>query len=443
MPQVDFNNLNFVAGMPSFFGFNSLSPFYVYNGPSQITQQVATAVAAQDHILPIQPPHPNSTWKTEFYGPALKCDMLQSNTSYDAPHNMADVNHRFLQNIARHVRKNCNEPPTYISWFPRILDVGNGTSYSAPYFQGQNTSSMWCDNEYPPFVGAKNWCDAPYAQGNDTEAGTVWLTWKDDDYDSTWEDPNLIFKYGKNDFEQSRGNASLYFAVLPSLMRIMDYTLTRDTYACIDLPKFTTPNQPLGTLNDNITMLHCQLHNSTYQANFSYVNGEQSIALNVTHHDPVPIINLVRGPAPSGAGLNETCTTLNSDTEALYDYCNFESDLLSQLAYQAVLQAFAELVTGNITLNGNVTMGPLDDSRVRSTSLINTRELRYLSDYQLHMSSDGFHPDLQNLLRGAALSAAPNMSILNDEAKDRSLQDAVEELFQNITVSLMSAAALR
>ncbi|USP72759.1 hypothetical protein yc1106_00033 [Curvularia clavata] len=446
VPLIDFDNLNFVAGMPAFDGVNSLSPYYVYNGPSQIIQQIATAVAAQDSILAIKPPHPNSTWNIEFYGPALECEVLQSNTSFRAEHNASDQNHRFLQNMARHVRENCDAPPTFLAWFPRILDVEKGAPYDAPYFQGQNTSSMWCDDPYSLVLDDPTWCGASYAQGTMNETLSTYNTWWDTDYNSTWMDPNSIFKYGITYDRQIRQNASLYFAVLPSLMTTMEYTLTTEAYACFDTATGTgsTPSSPLGVLNDNITMLHCKMRNSTYKADFYYINGEQSVALNVTHHEDVPIINVVRGPGPSGSGLSDNCTTLNSymSEDKVWDPCNFEYGLLSQLSYQAVLQAFSELVTGNITLN-NITLGPLDSSRIRSTALIDTKELRYLSDYELHQSSPDSRLDLQKALRNASLSAAPSIAHLNGATKDRSLGDAIEQMFQNITLSLMTSAALQ
>ena len=117
IPRVDFSNLNFMEGMPYEWA-QSANPdgsqpsysFYTYNGPSQIVKQISMAVGAQNTILPIETPYPNSSWTLEFVGPSIKCAPL--------PWSDRQI---FQRNIVQYYlqKKNCLTPPTFLAWFPR------------------------------------------------------------------------------------------------------------------------------------------------------------------------------------------------------------------------------------------------------------------------------------------------------------------------------------
>lgn len=390
-PQIDFDSLNFVAGMPAIIGYNGASLYYTYNGPSQIVQHTAIGAAAQNQILPIEAPHPNSTWSMDFHGPALRCEPLST-----------DQQLKFTQNIAQHVQgENCRSPPTYLAWFPRLFNESSNATYTEPYLQSSNHS--------------------------------------------TWQDSDSIFKPGLVFDNGIIQEATLYITVMPQMLDLSYFTQSSKPLACnIRAPPIVN-DKPLEPVGGNITMIKCKLHNTTYNANFSYINGKQNVKVNVTRNpsDPtVPVIANVRGSGTGGRGSSKNCSTLNTEP-GRGKPCFFDRSLLSQLSYQGILHAFSLLVTGNITLDDRTTKGPSDASRIRTTGLVNTKELRYLTDYGLHTSSRKHEPDLQQSLLNSNMSAMSGLARLKPAAGETSLQGAIEEMFQNFTVSLMASSELQ
>ncbi|KAF2658592.1 hypothetical protein K491DRAFT_755910 [Lophiostoma macrostomum CBS 122681] len=405
IPRIDFSNLDFAAAMPGSIGVNRISPYYTYNGPSQITKKTAMAVVAQQAILPITPPFPNSSWALDFDGPSLQCNPMDSSRDLD-----------FQANIASYTALNCNSAPTFLSWFPRF-------SYSID--QNQTT--------HEPFSG--------------------WLS--DNQTTMSWLDPETIYKTGIGNFKLVKQDAILYIAVMPAMTNKRQFTLTADPVACDlsgnqsteDPP---TPENPLGIVGGNVTMIQCELHNSTYKAQFEYKNGAQNVSVDLPQHGPtVPIINWIRS-AWTGEDKSSNCTTLNELDNDYGKICTYDDGLTSQIAYQSILQAFTALITGQISLD-NTTGGLLDTSSIRSTSLVNTKELEYLTDYGLHLkssqSTDGHDdpfPDLQWTLSNSSMPGISGISKLQQQGPaTQSLQDALEIMFQNFTISLMSSALLQ
>lgn len=73
VPSLDFQNLNFVAGMPGSYnspGWNT----YEYTGPSALARQIAMQVGVQGTVLPITAPAPNSSWDLTFRAPSIRCE---------------------------------------------------------------------------------------------------------------------------------------------------------------------------------------------------------------------------------------------------------------------------------------------------------------------------------------------------------------------------------
>ncbi|KAI9712451.1 MAG: hypothetical protein M1820_001664 [Bogoriella megaspora] len=404
--------------MPSNKGTNAQSLYYIYNGPSQVVKQTAIGVGAQNAILPIAPPLPNSSWTLTFNAPSLKCNPLSSVDSL-----------AMQQNIASFITRggNCEQAATFLAWFPRYIVSSDGWGHV------KNYSQPYVPNEYGNYTAFSN--------------NTAFL------------DPQSAFNIGMATGGQPH-DAIMYIAVLPNMTDIRDFSLTSTPHACdlsgwdeVDQFKSPgTPENPLGDVGGNITMLQCQMYNSTYQTNFSYVNEAQIVSIQLSDQDndkAVPIVNTVRGPGIEGLGAGN-CSTLNeggspSDGADLGKDCDFDSSLLFQLSYQATLQAFANLLTGNITLSAEESgkNGLLDTTMVRSTSFVDTKELYYLTDYTLHAVSDPFAPDLQFALQNSTASDASGMARLPQNLPSQSLQDAIETMFKNFTVSLMSSPNLR
>ncbi|ORY06513.1 hypothetical protein BCR34DRAFT_571286 [Clohesyomyces aquaticus] len=130
-------------------------------------------------------------------------------------------------------------------------------------------------------------------------------------------------------------------------------------------------------------MLQCQLHNSTYRTKFDCQNGVEHVKIDLHERGlKAPIINFVR----SYWGGDPNCATLHVRTEGYGRKCDEDTSLASQLTYQSILQTFTTLITSDIVLD-NTTDGLLNSSQIRSTSLVNTKELEYLTDWDLHVKS--------------------------------------------------------
>jgi hypothetical protein len=397
VPQIDFSNLNFLASMPGIPGTNDFSLFYVYDGPSQIAKQIAMAVAAQNSVLPITAPFPNASWTLDFKGPSLKCNPVSSSESLS-----------FQENIAQYIQQdsNCETPATYMAWFPRF-DVAKNQTFNEPYL--------------------------PMVPGNTSAL--------------TFSDPESIFNIGPGDFTETIQSSIMYITIMPNMLKVTQYDLSSSPYACdLQHPQMSnvTSDNPLGVVGGNVTILQCQLYNSTYHTEFNYNNGAQTVNIDLVNQETdttVPVINLVKGPGSNGLGAGK-CATLNENQTVFGSPCDFDGSLLSQLSYQGILQAFTTLILGNITLVPE-TNGLLDSTSVRSTSLVQTRELYYLSDYAIHAASSSYNPDLQKALFNSSVSAVSGMLGLQKLPSNQSLQDAIETMFRNLTVSFMSSSVLQ
>lgn len=62
---------------------------YQYNGPSYAVSRTVSAVMAEGKILPLEASAPNSSWKLEFPGPALRCDNVNTPERSLIRHNIA------------------------------------------------------------------------------------------------------------------------------------------------------------------------------------------------------------------------------------------------------------------------------------------------------------------------------------------------------------------
>lgn len=419
IPQIDFSNLNFAASMPAMnvsmksYG-NPVATLYSYNGPSQIVKQIGAGVVAQKTILPINPPFLNSSWVLDFKAPSLKCSSLSLSESYN-----------IRQNIVQYLTQNytCIAPATYLAWLLHI-------DYTDDTFQ--TTTAR------------------PYLNSTAQTAPDSGLTGPGHSSFIGFADPQAIFNGGLDSIGSA--DAILYIAIMPSMIGVKHDQYGAEMAACNANQLSVTSASPLGTLGHDMTMLQCQVYNSTYHTTFDYRNGKQTIStslLNQEDDSTLAIINSVTGPTANTssikcAKLDESAENSQSNkTNPQVKKCNFDGDLLSQLSYQSVLQAFTMMITGNITLDWN-TLGLSDSTNIRSTSLINTNELFYLTDQALSKHFDG-GASLQEMISATNMSERSGMttSRLEENSTFPSLQDALEELFQNFTLSLMSETRLQ
>ncbi|KAI9694792.1 MAG: hypothetical protein M1822_000408 [Bathelium mastoideum] len=400
VPQIDFPNLAFLATMPNAVVTDSNLTQFNFNGPSQVTKQIAAGVAARNAIMPITAPFLNSSWGLNFSGPSLRCGPVSPSDSLHFERNIAE----FLSQEG-----NCDVPATYLAWFPGI-NLEDYTIFSPPYSSSPSNTS------------------AP-----------------------TFFDPEALFRLGY--INGLSVNLTFYLATIPGVLQLqvapgdaMGGT-SLESSACSlqnSNQNLSTSNNPLGPLTENMSMLQCQLYNSTYLTEFNYTNGIQSVSVNVTAQDKDTAVRLlpsVDATLPDDLGP-DNCTALVSEETQNPSQCEFNISLLSQLSYQAVLQAFASIITGNITLAG-FTLGLMDATSIRSTSLMATKELYYLTDSALNMDTQQNQLNLQNIIMNSNSSEVSGAKRLQQAPSSQSLSDVIEIMFQNFTVSLMSSPQLQ
>jgi hypothetical protein len=111
-----------------------------------------------------------------------------------------------------------------------------------------------------------------------------------------------------------------------------------------------------------------------------------------------------------------------------------------------VLEAFGQLIMGNISMIAPVASEATasrqltDSSRIRTSGLMNTKELGFLSEYAIHQGVGPIDLDLQGILFNSSrpeISAISGVSRLPRPDEKGLLKDALEIMFQNITMSLV------
>ncbi|KAF2109692.1 hypothetical protein BDV96DRAFT_635959 [Lophiotrema nucula] len=394
-PQLNFSSFNFLANMPS-TGFGSPSgdtQWFEYNGPSLHLTRTALSVAIQQSILPIEPPFQktNSSWTVNFNAPSLQCDPASPDRTLAVQ-----------KNIAQYLKQDCMSPASFLAWYPRLTGKAKDpVLYLEPYYTYTNASGLFF------------------------EAEAMFHT----DIDSTT---------GYQLTRKERA-AEFYISIMPgmTLGRVdpsKDPCLLGDS---LYIP--TTSRKPLGSLADNSTMLVCKLYNSTYRTTFDYTNNLQVINTEVEQGPIAQIVDSIRGPMIA-TQVTDGCATFNKNPDDKAGKCEHDPTLLSQLAYQSILQAFTTLFTGNITLPYQVTTIVLSGtSSIRDTPLIDTKELAYLTNFDSDMVSQQIEEGPPEIPANLQAFLAPNSTTNHTSSSDRLLGKMLEDMFRNFTISLLSS----
>lgn len=172
-------------------------------------------------------------------------------------------------------------------------------------------------------------------------------------------------------------------------------------------------------------ILNCRLYNASYLANFTYVNGEQNIR--------IPHVRFLDEAIP--VSVSQTMNIENPSTNDLhqmerYSYVSMIDelgDLLSGEIHQKTERQLDSLkADGNeINWGANETVIQLDNTNVMLTPLARTKELNFL------YAAMSLNNQWNNSKNAMPVNQTASTSI--------PLSDALEEMFQNITVSMMSS----
>ena len=192
---------------------------------------------------------------------------------------------------------------------------------------------------------------------------------------------------------------------------------------------------------DDASLLECRFSNSSYSTNISYINGIQNIETSIAHpaapitpqaciQGPVPLDSVYSDPNFYYEVLEANCSTFNMDGE----HCKFDMDLVRIIAYQGVIDAFVQLIQGNIGLT-EIHFDSLNvSSNIVKTILIEADDLAFIQNY----SPEGNFPDLASIAESSHGSLLHGLSNAKTAGTRGSLARAMEEMFRNFTLSLMS-----
>jgi hypothetical protein len=147
---------------------------------------------------------------------------------------------------------------------------------------------------------------------------------------------------------------------------------------------------------------------------------------------------------------NETCVgfyagspllewKINDTNPDWPERCDFDPLLARQLAYKSILDAFFNIVSGPVSLDKS------SAGNILATTLLRTRKLNLLSNHARAIDV-GPGPEWNNALSGFAMAGRADLAgpiLPESEDKRSALARELEVKFQNLTVSLMSSAALQ
>lgn len=222
---------------------------------------------------------------------------------------------------------------------------------------------------------------------------------------------------GKYD-SQTMGLLQLYMVVFPHL-----------------LAQGNLSNADFNRTTEDATFLTCTLYNASYTTNFTCSNGQQNIEL------------------PKVERLNEVDYLDNMYTySGSGDLTGIHNKTAMEIfSYQSIMAQFGSLLAGNINketyhvedttrLKGssrniystNSSSIRVDQTSVMTTELSNTNEFSALSRA---IYEDNHEDSFSNFWREQSIIQPNNTSI--------PLSDALEQLFQNITLSMMSSSVFQ
>nr|OQO30787.1 hypothetical protein B0A51_01448 [Rachicladosporium sp. CCFEE 5018] len=199
-----------------------------------------------------------------------------------------------------------------------------------------------------------------------------------------------------------------------------------------------------GTYFENGTLLQCDVLNTSYSMDFSFINGHQEIRVSRNTTGTSPPVGSI---SKMYTGSNDACLEL----DGLAQLCVFDAAAIRLLSYQAMVSAFHEHFSGYVRMQGDsqehefqYVQRSLDfNTSVMGTVLADTKEIIFLrqSVALTPQGQESFGDTLKNHLNQLSLATElPFASFAKSYNRSTgvSLQDALEELFQNFTISLLS-----
>lgn len=377
---IRFDILSYLESMnPMNPGFN----VYLYRGPSAAVKRIAAAVSAQGTVLTLDSPAANASWTSHFRGPVLRCEELPTAEQLSIQENIAT----WLQVGGS---SHCTDTRFYQTWYGKFPYGTPGSKFGSTFNTPLNTSNMVA---------------------------------------STTQPYNLVGR-----------DAAFRLAVFPQMSKYSNVQgETRLPLACNHEELLNKdPLRPLHDLAVNSTVIECKLFKATYVTDFNYIEGSQSVHISVPitgEDEPSPFVFTSIGPSnASCAGINRSD---RAEPLASLSLCEFNKTFIEELSYLAIMDSVLELLEGSVTQTGfwyNLS------SRVFDTVLMDTYELEFLSDDTKRQQN----VSLQTAFRDHGGVNYLGLVNSSDHGRGRqSLVHAIEQMLQNVTVSLMSLPQFR
>lgn len=239
----------------------------------------------------------------------------------------------------------------------------------------------------------------------------------------------LQFNAGESAGMSSTENITFYMATLPT---------TFGATAQMAIDAFQTRSRASAGVPTWVdgTIIECTLLNTTYNAALNYQDGSQKITHNVTTLNEIIPQGSLLGPNPDNAG-QDPCKNPDSLSTDLRAQCYNNREMLQSLSSLGLLDAMGNILKGSVSVDGLQQMNR--SSNVLSTSLLNIEALAFLRKAAAVQLGN-------NTLQAQVLTSTEQQSLglvnNDDVVSNTPLHQAMEEMFQKMTISLMSSSAL-
>lgn len=277
------------------------------------------------------------------------------------------------------------------------------------------------------------------------------------------------------------GPASVFIAAMPGMQNLTVQTpgtlswlgspnstiLNPDGAGCVTTfnGSLADPLKCQSTLGKNVTimpsmffkeatLLRCDLVNASYRATFNYTSGYQHIEVTRSSTHNSTVLNgtsFIRGPdayytARENLSRANCSTFLDSPVSVGkggdLTPCEFNLDAVRKLSYEGIMGAFNELLIGSISNLGYESPKITSTSAMR-TILGQTKELAFLRSWSPALQSGVARylesQDLQSwLFNNPHRWAYPGLSNPRLPTVRGNLKTTLEQLFQNVTISVLA-----
>ncbi|KAI1112877.1 hypothetical protein F5Y14DRAFT_240106 [Nemania sp. NC0429] len=204
---------------------------------------------------------------------------------------------------------------------------------------------------------------------------------------------------------------SIFFAAIPD----MSIILRNDGPQCdIQLNGGATPP---STQLSHLAVAQCWAYNASYSASFSYTDGNQDVRVSLDEF----YSDVIWPPSISGASAFGRYGSDNTHN----------TTMVEQYSFAAVMDAYGKVLVGSISFSME---GLAETSQITSTALMSTRQLGFLKTFYVN-SGYGIAQADSLLWDGLSVSEMTNST-------DDWL-NTIEQMFQNVTMSLMASELLR